>query len=262
MTIFLHGADSYRRAQRLAEAIRQFLSKYPGSGIRRFDAESEPDAADRVSEVLSSTSLFSPRTLVVLSGALELTPGQLKVLVNRTATSERDHLILVADTDKPAKTYARLTEDDVKQESFPKLAGDAWVTFVAREAQHRNCELTRTEVQRLAAAFSGDSWGVATELDVLAATPAEFRAERMERSIAAAPSGGTPSWGEFRKLGSGDPAGRLATLAHLEATGDAPAKIFAMASYSANPLAAARGDVAVKTGGWDFDEALVVLAIY
>jgi DNA polymerase III delta subunit len=262
VTIFLHGSDSYRRTQRLIEAVRQFLSKYPGSGIRRFDAETDADAADKVSEVLSSTSLFSPRTLVVLSGALELTPGQVKALVNRTASSERDHLILVADTDKPAKTYARVTEEDVKQESFPKLAGESWLAFVAREAQARGCQLTRTEVQRLASALAGDSWAVATELDVLAATPEAFRTERLESTVAAAPSGGVPSWGEFRKLGSGDPARRLATLAHLEASGDAAAKIFAMASYSANPVAAARGDAAVKTGGWDFEEALVALAVY
>lgn len=261
MTIFLHDTDSYRRTQRLAEAIRQFLVKYPGSGIRRFDAETDADAAEKVAEALAGTSLFSSRTLVVLSSALELTPGQLKPLVARTSESETNHLILVADTDKPAKTYARLTEDDVKQEMFPKLAGEAWLTFIAREAQARECVLSRTDLQKLANAFAGNSWGVATELDVIAVMPQELRVERIAR-VATNTAGGMPNWGEFKRLGSGNPASRLATLARLESTGDAAAKIFAMASHSANPITAAKGDIAVKTGGWDFEEALVALAVY
>lgn len=261
MTILLHGSDGYRRTQRLRILLEQFLAKYPGVGIRRVDAELDENPAEKAADILGSTSLFSPRTLVVLTSALTLTPAQLKPLVEKTAASETSHLILVADADKIAKTYARLTHEDVKQEAFPVQTGSDWARFVAREAKARGMELSKPELQRLAYAFPGDSWGVATELDVLAAMPETMRDARMRETARTVPAG-SPSWSEIRRLGQGSPVQRLVTLARLEATGDAAAKLFAMAAYNAHPLAAAKGDVSIKTGGWDHDEALIALAIY
>lgn len=261
MTILLHGTDGYRRTQRLRILLEQFLGKYPGMGLRRVDAELDEEPAEKIKDMLGSTSLFSPRTMVVLTSALTLTPAQLKPLVEKTAKSETLHLILVADTDKLAKIYARLTEADVKQEAFPMLTGSDWATFVAREAKVRGLELTKPQLQQLTYAFPGDGWGVATELDVLAAMPGEMRPARIAETSRTVLLG-SPSWFEIRKLGSGSPAARLVTLARLEASGGPAAKLFAMAAYSANPLAAAKGDVNIKTGGWDHEEALIALAVY
>jgi DNA polymerase III delta subunit len=261
VTILLHGTDGYRRSQRLRILLEQFLKKYPGVGVRRVDAELDEEPAEKVSEILGSSSLFSPRTLVVLTDALTLTPAQLKPLVEKTASSDTLHLILVADTDKLAKTYARLTQDDVKQEAFPVQTGSDWARFVAREAKVRGMELSKSQLQSITYAFPGDSWGVATELDVLAAMPEEMRVERITETSRTLPQG-SPGWFEIRKLGQGSPIQRLVTLARLEASGDAPAKLFAMAAYSVNPVAAARGDVQIKTGGWEHEEALIALAVY
>lgn len=261
MTIFLHGSDSYRRTQRLIEALRQFVTKYPNSGIRRYDAESDDKVPEQVNELFSSSSLFSPRTLAVVTNALELTPAQLKPLIARAGAGESHHLILVADTDKPAKTYARLTEDDVKAEAFPKLSGEAWATFVTREAQARGLSIARTSFAKLSNAFLGNSWGLVTELDVLAAMPEELRTERLAEIMRAVPAG-APNWSDLRRLGSGDPAQRLALLARFEATGDPAAKTFSMAAYGANPTVVADADIGVKTGGWEFEEALLALALY
>lgn len=260
MTIFLHGKDDYRRTLRLQEAIRQFLAKFPGSGIRRFDAELDEDVPGAVAEILSGTSLFSPRVFVIVTSALELKPGELKPLIERTAASETQHLLLVADADKPTKPYARLTEDDVKEEAYPELVGEEWAAFVAREAKARGLKLARTDLRRLESVFLRNAWGLATELDVLAAMPEELRPERLAETARFAPQG-MPDWGMLRSLGLGEPAKRLGILARLEATGDPAAKIFAMAAYTASPKAAAAGDVNVKTGGWDYEEALVSLAI-
>lgn len=261
MTIFLHGPDGYRRTQRLKEALRQFLTKYPGVGIRRFDATLDEEVADKAAEIFGSTSLFSPRSLVVITDALELTPKELKPLVEKTSESETQHLILVADTEKIAKTYARLSEDDVTKEQFPILNGAAWGTFVARELKARDLELSRMAMNNIARAFLGDSWGLVTELDVLAAMPEELRSTRLNDLMKQMPQG-APSWNQLRQLGSGSPADRLVTLAYLETSPDPAAKTFAMAAYFAHPSAGAAGDIAVKTGGWDHEEALVALALY
>lgn len=261
MTILIHGADGYRRSQRLRILLEQFLGKYPGLGLRRIDGELDEEPEKKVADILGSTSFFAPRTMVVLTSALTLTPAQLKPLVEKTSKSESLHLILVAETDKLAKTYARLTEDDVKQEAFLSLTGSEWATFVAREAKVRDLALTKPQLQQLTYAFPGDSWGVATELDVLAGMPESMREERLAETSRSV-SQGSPSWFEIRKLGQGSPLQRLVTLARLEASGDAAAKLFAMAAYSANPVAAAKGDVNVKTGGWDHEEALIALAVY
>lgn len=261
MTIFLHGADGYRRTQRLRILIDQFLKKYPGVGVRRLDAELDDEPAAKIADIFGSTSLFSPRTLVVLTSALTLTPAQLKPLIEKTSKSDSLHLVLVADVDMLAKIYARLSEDDVKQEVFPLQTGSEWATFVSREAKLRGLGLTKQQLQQITYAFPGDSWGVATELDVLAAMPEAMRMERIAETSHAVPQG-SPSWFEIRKLGQGSPLQRLVTLSRLEASGDAAAKLFAMAAYTANPLAAAKGDIQVKTGGWDYEEALLALAVY
>lgn len=261
MTIFLHGADGYRRTQRLQHLLAQFLAKYPGVGVRRVDASLDEDPAEKVAGILGSASLFSPRTLAVLDDALALTPAQLKPLVAKTAGSETLHLILVADADKVAKTYARLTEPDVKQEAFPVQAGADWATFVAREAKARGLELAKQELREIAYAFPGDAWAAATELDVLAAMPPEMRPSRIAETARTVPAG-SPGWGELRKLGQGSPVQRLLALARLEASGDPAPKLFAMAAYTADPRAAAAGDAAIKTGGWDHEEALLALAVY
>ncbi len=261
MTIFLHGSDGYRRSQRLRILLDQFLKKYPGVGVRRLDAELDEDAAGKAADILGSASLFSPRTLLVLTDTLKLDARQLEPLVARTADSQNLHLILVADADKPTKAYARLLAADVIQESFPVLTGSAWATFVAREAKTRGLALDRQQLQQLAYAFPGDSWGVATELDVLAAMPGDMRASRISHTARGA-GAGAPSWSDLRKLGIGAPAARLALLVRLEASGEAAAKLFNMAAYSAHPAAAAAGDLAIKTGGWDHEEALVALAVY
>ena len=261
MTIFLHGADGYRRTHRLKEALRQFLAKYPGVGVRRLDAELDDDPAGKANDIFGSTSLFSPRTLVVLDSALTIAPKELAALVDRTAKSETQHLILVATADKVTKPYARLTEEDVNAQVFPVLTGGEWATFVAREAKARDLELSRPLLQQLTYAFPGDSWGVTTELDTLAAMPEAQRATRIAQT-ARAGAIGSPSWTELRKLGSGPFISRLIALAYIEASGDDAAKSFAMAAYTASPLAAADGDLAVKTGGWGHEEALVSLALH
>lgn len=261
MTIFLHGGDGYRRTQRLRILLDQFLRKYPGVGVRRLDTELDEDAAGKAGEVLGSASLFSPRVLLVLNDALDLPMADLAPLIERTSSSDKLHLILVASADKVAKAYSRLQEDDIKQEHFPTLTGSDWARFVAREARARNLSLGADAVRQLAYAFPGDGWGVATELDVLAAMPEDSRPERIRTASRSALSG-TPGWGELRKLGTGRPASRLATLVRIERGGDPAAKTFAMAAYSANPRTAAAGDIAVKTGGWDHEEALLALALY
>lgn len=261
MTIFLHGSDGYRRSQRLRILIGQFLKKYPGVGIRRLDAELDEDAAGKAADLLGSASLFSPRTLVVLADALQIDAKELKPLIERTAASQNSHLILVADTDKPAKAYARLLESDVIAETFPVLTGGDWAQFIAREAKARNLPVTRQQLQQLAYAFPGDSWGVATELDVLAVMPEAMRDARIAQASRSV-SAGTPGWNELRRIGTGSPAARLAALVRLEASGEAAAKLFAMAAYTAHPVAAATGDLAVKMGAWDHEEALIGLAVH
>ncbi len=260
MTIFLHGSDGYRRTNRLKEAIRQFLTKYPGVGVRRFDALLDDDVATRVMDIFSSSSLFSPRTLVLVTDALEMTPAQLKLLVEKTSTSETQHLILVAEADKLTKPYARLTEEDVKEEAFPILAAAEWAPFVARELKARDLELSRGEMNILAKRFFVDSWALATELDVLAVMPDELRSSRIDEIERTTPQA-APSWNELRQLGSGDISRRLVTLAYIEASGEVPAKTFAMAAYFGNPRVAADADFGIKTGGWEHDEALLALAL-
>lgn|GEM_PF-4419405 len=259
MTIFLHGSDGYRRTRRVQEAIRQFTDRYPGAAVRRIDAETDEAADETVAGILSSASLFSTRTLIVLENALTLTPARLKALVNRSSASATHHLVLVAGTDKPAKTYARLLEDDVTAEAFVPLTGKDWLAFVTREARARGLKPSAAALASLARAFAGDGWGIGTELDVLAAMPEELRGARLAETLGSLPA--AFGWGDLRRLGSGDPVSRLVTLARIEAAGEPAAKTFAMAAYSAHPEAAADGDVAVKTGGWDFEEALVSLAI-
>jgi DNA polymerase III delta subunit len=261
VTIFLYGPDGYRRTKRLHNAFEQFLHKYPGLGIRRVDAELDANPAALVADLLSSASLFSPRTLVVLDSALTLTPDQLLPLIAKTVTSATNHLIFVADTDKITKPYARLLEPDIQGEVFPVLTGSEWAAFVAREAKAREVTLSKQELQALTYAFPGDSWGLATELDVLRYLIDAERAVRL-RNLSTRSFSGAPNWGELRKLGSGPIASRLVTLANIEATGDAAAKTFAMAAYTANPKTAALGDRAVKQGGWDYEEALLALALY
>lgn len=259
MTILLSGADSYRRGQRLREVVRQFLAKYPGVGVLRFDASLDADVSDRLREALGSSSLFSPRTLAVVTDALALPAGELSALVEKSAQSEVHHLVLTVDTDSVPQSHARLAATDVKQEVFSLLRGDAWRAFTAREAAARSLALSPQQAELLSRVLAGDSWALATELDTLAATPPELRGARLAEVSALFREPTSLQWGDLRSLVGGSYPNRLRLLARHDAGGDAAAKTFAMAAYLANPRTAADADAAIKAGQWNHEEALLAL---
>lgn len=260
MTIFLHGPDSYRRTQRLHIALDQFTTKYPGLGVRRFDAEFDTDAFALTRDALASASLFSPRTLVVLTDALRLAPTELQQLIRLTVESQTQHLVLLTDVEKLTKPYASLVVPPVQIEVFPILSGAAWNDFVVRCLHKASLTLPSVERQQLSTLFLGDTWGLVREIDVLVAMPAALRHERLQESRRDQETFSV-SWQQLRLLVTGTPPQRLSLLARIEASGDAAAKTFAMAGYSASAPVAARGDHDVKTGALDYEEALLGLVV-
>jgi DNA polymerase III delta subunit len=266
MIILLHGPDAYRRSAKRRDIVREFKAKHPMSQTLTVDIEEDAkEFRGRLGEATHTRSMFDPAELFLLDRAYDMEKKDLTELILPYAASPSFVFLLSEDTKptKPFETFlkkveagAEGTKKAVMIQEFEYPEGAAWATFIKKAAEAEGFELSPDALTFLAGIYAKDTWGLMTELAKLGGL-AKKKIERKDIELADAPE--IPNF--FAMLGalqSPRPAERLSVLAKLLGSGEPAAKIFHILSYQgANPMRFAKYDAAVKSGKFEYEEALL-----
>ena len=166
MIIFLYGPDSYRRQEKLKEIISDYKKKHSGLSIQHFDL-SDGSAPALFRNFLKSNSLFDSFKLGVIWGGEYLEGSEEKDFrksLKENLEDKKSVLILIFEK-KPIKDCAFLLKSPVIFQEFENLSGAHFTIFIQKEADKRELKIDNESLGLLARAFSGNSWGLVTELE-------------------------------------------------------------------------------------------------
>lgn len=256
MLITLYGPDSYRRLRKLNDILDTYREKYTGLSHERLDM-AEEDALDRLKNFVSTRSMFDPVRLVVLENILEQpSKKELKELL-KANTETKDITIIVILDKKPPATHKFLLEKGIISQEFSKLEGEKMEAFINQTADRYKLKLDTRTIKLLSDIFSGDTWGLVTEL------------EQMSHSVSfvtqARPNSDYFGLINTLKRGNNLKERLVALEIILSDRKDEPARVFNSLAYRANSEREATRfadyDVKVKSGKLEYEEVLLELAL-
>src|SRR3989344_5592699 len=258
MIIFLYGSDSYRREQKAQELIAAYRAKH--SGLQQFDL-AESDQFLKLKDFSATFSMFEPIKMAFVTNLSEVDkPDELLIPFLRGAIPSKDFVLLISEADTPSAAFDFLLQKPIQSQEFAELEGQRLKFFIEQETKRRGYTLQEDVRRLLEAAYTGDSWGLVTELDKLAL----MRKPEFETPLALSQS----YFALLAKLKSSHTSagGRLAALERIFSDHkEDPARVFNSIAYKANSPEEgellADYDVAVKSGKLDYEEVLLDLAL-
>ncbi len=264
MIIFLYGADSYRRIQKLNEIVENFRKRQSNLSHERFDLSLPVGGDDEFSKFqifASNRSIFDPVRLAILDNFL-ITPRakELKEILKVNHKNE-DLIIILNSSNKPAAGFTVLLKEPTKVQDFPALKGTEITVFIKKTAKDLGLAIDAPTTYALAQTFGGNTWGIATELEKIALAGSETKptlsihkpAENFFQLVS------TMKYGRSLK-------DRLVALEIiLSDKKDDPARVFNMLAYRLRDQKEADTfadyDVAVKSGKLEYEEILLDYAL-
>lgn len=259
MLIFLHGADSYRRIQKLNEVVEAFRKKQSNLSHERFDLNDEEEFS-KFQHFAGNRSIFNPVRLAVLDHFDKLTVGNLKELkvILKNDHQNEDLIIVLNSTNKPTG-FTALLKKPTKVQDFPALKDTEINSFIKETAKSLEFPIDTSTTRALIQAFGNNSWGIVTELERMALTQARAPLSMEKPADNFFPLVNTLKYGRSLR-------DRLVALEMiLSDRKDDPAKVFNMLAYrlrsqeEANLLA--DYDVAIKSGKLEYEEVLLDYAL-
>ncbi|HMN19266.1 MAG TPA: DNA polymerase III subunit delta [Candidatus Moranbacteria bacterium] len=176
MLIFLYGKDGYRAQEKIRSIKQKFLEKSSGSDLSSFDF-GEISSAQPLSKALSSQGLFSPKRLILVSGALSCpTALQKEILTELTKhpllPADNDTVLIFWENSDPKKNLSlfKFLLKNAKNEQLAPLAGmklEKWaLSFLAKEFP--SSQIDRQALSEVLATTGGDLYRLDAELSKLA----------------------------------------------------------------------------------------------
>lgn len=258
MLILLYGHDSYRRIEKKRGAIAEFVKQHPAAVVQSFDFGNNEDNEDFADYVGSQPLFGGGAKLAVVDGISWDAPVRLRKIFERSVGSA-DTAVLVSSASKPPqKEWGFLLKKSVSALEFEYLEEEAWKKFLRGEAEKAGVALSAGALERLAASYEKNTWGGVTELARLAGLQ---KKEVSPDDVEAAEAAGEvfPLALSFK---SASPAARSAALEKILSRGESLQSIFFLiASLLSNKTKFAAYDAAVKGGKFEWEEALLDLAL-
>ncbi len=251
MIVYLYGADSYRRRQKLNWYLNKFREKHSGLTIGQFNL-SEKDDLSKLRDFSTSQSLFVKAKLGVLDNVSEY-DGKELIPILKSILETKEITLIISEEKKLTKDYDFLLKQSFAVEAFEEPTAAEVLSFIKKEATNRKLTLDRDVADNLLAIHGVNLWGIVTDLDKLAL--GGKLEEHFER-------------GNFfdllmRVKRVGEAKYRLPALEALLNFED-PAKVFNMIASQADVIQKrqmADYDSAIKSGKLDYEEALTDLAL-
>lgn len=278
MILFLHGADSYRRSEKLKGLVSQYGAKNKETDFLEVDLGENPEGWERARDFLVQPSLFASKKLAIVreSGAItELADFSKEAVkswreaVKACVLSERTFLV-VSDLGKPAAGLRFLAEAPVRSQEFEILSGDCLKEFLTQEAKRQGVALEPAALGFLAkyveSAKDERSWAAINVLKQVSlagfAEPVSLDSLRSLIFWSAHDESFQLALGMMK---ADLPERRLLYLESLFSGGDAPRHILNLLSSLARSgrdvFSLARYDELVKSGRLDDEAALLAFAL-
>jgi len=263
MIIFLYGPDSYRRQQKIQELTAAYRQKHPNFDFQSFDLAENPENYSALEDFLNQQSLFDNFKMALVKGIGEAEPKKIKPILKNQLAKENSAL-LISEDKKPTKDFDFLREKPALSQEFEGLTGEKLNFFIKKEAAKRNLNFS-TEALNYLVRGQHDNWSLINELDkiALADFPQPIDKIHLESLI---------SFSNQEKIFdlAGILAGhypwpkKLSALERLFLQKESVNYIFNCLSYQAYGsllLRLADYDWQVKSGGLDYEEVLLDLAL-
>ncbi len=267
MVIFLYGPDAYRRQEKLLEYRARYQVKFQGFSLRSFDLE-DTQEREAAKYFLRSQSLFESSRFGILSNINEIPKVEQKEWATalKELLAAKDITLVFNEAKAPIKEFNFLLQDPAIVYEFADLKGPEFQAFVKVEARKRDMVIDIGGEYALMQLFTGNTWGLVTELDRLALLGKKTITKFIVEAYA---SGEAPlnlftainKLRDFRSVSA-----RLAALEELFFRAGDPAMIFNIAAVSPYADEAwkkkmADYDVAIKSGKLEYEEVLTDLAL-
>jgi DNA polymerase III delta subunit len=270
MIIYLYGLDSYRRAKKLREIVSAYRNKYRDIDLLEFDLEENPSLWIKVRDFLSQPSLFVESKVAIVKGSGAVTEKEggkewAKVLKSFVKTPKV--FIIISDAGKPKREFSFLLDEPVEGQEFDELEGKTLDAFLRKEGSERGLSFDPKAFEflvRYIGQANGRSWAAVNALDMIAL--GNFKKAVLEDDLK-----------EFFRIGFEEEVYHMAQdfmskdgwksrVSILEKAfhGAADAHFFNSLGFQArgkDALTLADYDIAVKSGGLEYEEALTSFAL-
>lgn len=279
MITFLHGADNYRREQRLRELLKAYKKKYAVFSINTFDFDESDDIA-RFKDFCSQGTMFEDKKLAVIDNVFAIKASDAAQDILKAASTNTSVIAFISQlTDETArnprdrvlvpKDLLFLLNKPVVTETFDPLPDAKLAFFIATEAKKHGINISPEAADFLVFALRRDTQLIMNELEkialyyneperILSRQDVELLVDYLE----------SPDIFAFTNAASkqGPIAGKLAPLERLFINQEEPAKIFNIfAKNQFIDLATVRMladyDIAIKSGKLDYETAFVDLCL-
>lgn len=267
MVIFLWGPDSYRRRQKEKELVDFNKKKHPNFDFKKFDLSENEESYLSLKDFLVQQSLFDNFKMASIGGIFEVEPKKIKPILKEQLNNDNIALMILEDK-KPAKEFDFLVEKPVFCQEFKKLNAEESAFFIRKEGEKRNLKFepkARDYLISWQEQTDTDTWALVNELDkiALAGFPQPISVKNLESLIPF--SYQEAIFNLARILAGQNPLKKkLVALERLLIQKEPAAYAFNLLSYGAPPsllLKLADYDVSVKSGGLDYEEVLLDLAL-
>ncbi len=267
MIIFLEGPDFYRRQQKEKELIDSAKEKHVNFDFKKFDLSENEENYLSLKDFLVQQSLFDNFKMALISGIFEIEPKKIKPILREQLNAENVALMILEEK-KPTKEFDFLTQKPVYCQQFKQLNAEGLAFFIKKEAEKRNLKFDSNAKEyliRWQEQTNIDTLALINELDkiVLADFPQPISVKNLESLIIF--SYQEKIFDLARILASHNSLKkRMVALEQLLIQKEPAAYAFNLLGYRASAkllLKLAGYDVSVKSGGLDYEEILLDLAL-
>ncbi len=270
MIIYLYGKDSYRRNEKLRSLIGEYKEKHPQTDLFFADFGDEPGNLPKIKEFLNQPSMFADSKVAVIKEIGSVPDEDVKELLRvlKSKINEPKTFILISSGVPSKKNFSFLLEKPVKNQEFVELEGGRLNFFLSREAEKRGLVFSSEAFDFFLDYLEAQeerTWVLINALDELALA-------RFKSPISLADTLALINWQREEEvyllsrqiLQARDRKRKLAFLESLFLQKEEPAYIFNSLAFQAageNALKLADCDIAIKSGGMDYEEALTGFAL-
>ncbi len=287
MIIFLWGQDSYRRKQKEKELMVFYQQKHLNFDFKKFDLSENEESCLSLKDFLAQQSLFDNFKMALVTGIFsasargrcasgakggpasgwEVEPKKIKPILKEQLNNDNVALMILEEK-KPAKEFDFLIEKPVFHQEFKKLNAEELAFFIRKDGGKRNLKFApeaKDYLIRWQEQTNTDTWALVNELDKI--SMADFSqpilASDMESLI---PFSYEEKIFDLARILAGHNSlnKKLVALERLLIQKEPVAYIFNLLSYQCSSpmlLKLADYDCSVKSGGLDYEEVLLDLAL-
>ena len=187
MIIFLHGEDSFRSSQKVAEIKNKFLSSdKSASGLSVFDYPDESKKIEEVIDIIGIPNLLAPKRLIIIKNLISncSVDEQKKILdflKNKKELAEDKDMVLVFWEGEVVRKNNALYKflisknSGVKSQELEKLTGvklEAWALKKIKEINPQ-AQISKTALSKLVSYCASDNFLLFNEIKKLVAYSGE-----------------------------------------------------------------------------------------